>query len=183
MNAGQHKVVQYLRTAYAQEMALVRTLQAHSGMAEDGEYKEALQHHLTETVGHARRVRERLGDLGYLQDEGMVHRAFGTFQVLLSQGLSLAKAPMDILRGKGNIPETMLLNARDEAATEAMEIATYIALEQVAKGVGDDDTAALAADIKKDEQAMLGRLGELMPKLAEGVIKSQVVDEPAAKAS
>ena len=35
----------------------------------------------------------------------------------------------------------MLKNAKDACATEALEIATYTAIERLAKAVGDDETA------------------------------------------
>jgi len=182
VNAGDEKVIQYLRTAYAEEMKIVRTLQAHSAVAHEGDYKSDLQHHLTETVRHARLVRERLGELGYLEDAGMVQRYMGTVQNLVGQGLALAKGPWDLIRGKGDVAETMLLNARDEAATEAMEIATYIALEQIAKNVGDKKTVTLAQKIRKDEQAMLDKLEGHIAQLADEVVASQVVSRPAESA-
>src|SRR3712207_95541 len=104
-------------------MKLVRTLQAHTSMAEEGAYKSDIQHHLTETVRHARLIRERLDSLGYLESENAIERYIGTLQKMVGQGLALAKTPLDMVRGKGDVAETMLLNARDEAMTEAMEIA------------------------------------------------------------
>jgi ferritin-like metal-binding protein YciE len=180
VNAGDEKVVQYLRTAYAQEMKLVRTLQAHSGVAHDGSYKKDLQHHLTETVRHARKLRERLDELGYLENENIVQRYMGTVQSMVTQGMALAKTPLDLMRGKGDIAETMLLNARDESMTEAMEIATYITLERVATNVGDTKTATLAKEICKEEKAMLAKLQKSIPQLADEVVASQVVTTPAA---
>ena len=52
----------------------------------------------------------------------------------------------------------MLKNAKDAAATEALEIATYTALERLAGRVGDDETAKLAASIRRDEEKMLERV-------------------------
>jgi ferritin-like metal-binding protein YciE len=178
VNRGDQKVVEYLRTAYAQELAITRTLQAHVEMAHSGAYRSDLQHHLTETVRHARLVRERLNEMGYLEPENILERAVGTMQSLVGQGMSLAMGPFHLLRGKGDIPETMLKNARDEAATEAMEIATYMALRKLAEEVGDNDTAALADTILKDEEAMLKKIGTHIPTLAEEVVRSQIVNAP-----
>jgi ferritin-like metal-binding protein YciE len=178
MNAADMKVVDLLRTAYATEMALVRTLQAHVEVAHEGSYKDDLQHHITETVRHARLVRERLGELGYLEEENVFLRLVGTVEAMAAQGLALAKGPWDLIRGKGDTAETMLRNAQDEAMTEAKEIATYLALERVADKLGDEKTAELARSIRKDEEAMLKKLGKSIPQLAEEMVASQVVNPP-----
>jgi len=47
----------------------------------------------------------------------------------------LAKTPLDLIRGTGG-EEKVLKNAKDACATEALEIATYTALEHVARAVG-----------------------------------------------
>jgi ferritin-like metal-binding protein YciE len=171
MHHGQEKVIEYLRLAYSQEKALITTLQRHVAMSKDGDYKSDLMHHLTETTGHARRVRQRLNELGYRDEEHLVERGLGFVQSLTLQGLALAKAPMDLIRGKGDVEETMLRNARDEAMTEAAEIANYLALERIAEDVGDGDTAELARDIRADEEAMLRRLGEAIPNLAGAIVR------------
>lgn len=178
MNAGQRKIVEFLRTAYATELGLIKTLQAHSETAQEGDYKRDLQHHLTETTRHARLVRERLDELGYRTDENVIERAVGQVQALAAQGFALAKTPWDLVRGKGDIPETMLKNAQDEAMAEAKEIGVYLALERIADNTGDVKTAGLASEIRKDEEAMLMKLGQAIPHLAERVVRSQVSEEP-----
>ena len=171
MQHGQEKVLEYLRLAYGQEKALIGTLQGHVAMARDGEYKSTLEHHLTETTGHARQIRQRLNELGYQDQEHILQRGIGFVQSVAMQGMSIAKAPIDMLRGKGSPEETMLKNARDEAMTEAAEIATYLTIESIADGEGDGKTAELARSIRADEERMLGKLGEAIPKLAQALIK------------
>ena len=173
MDHGREKVIEYLRLAFSQEKALIRTLQAHSEIARDGHYKDQLQRHLTETTGHARRIRQRLNELGYRDEEHLLQRGIGFVQSIAAQGLALAKGPMDLIRGRGSIEETMLLNARDEAMTEALEIATYLAIENIADEVDDDQTAELARDIRADEESMLEKLGGIIPGLAQAVVRSE----------
>ena len=171
MHHGREKVIEYLRLAYGQEKALIRTLQAHVAVAEDGDYKSHLAHHLTETTGHARRVRQRLLELGYRDEEHLVQRGLGFVQSLALQGAALAKSPFDLIRGKGSIEEIMLKNARDEAMTEAAEIANYLALERIAEETGDEQTADLARDIRADEESMLHKLGEDILTLAGAMVR------------
>jgi len=92
---------------------------------------------------------------------------------LLEQALALAKAPLDLVRGSGG-EEKVLKNAKDAAATEALEIATYTALERLATTVGDEQTAKLAASIRADEEKMLARILKEIPNLTEAVVRADV---------
>ena len=49
-------------------------------------------------------------------------------QSAIEQALALSKAPLDLVRGTGG-EEKVLKNAKDACATEALEIATYTAIE------------------------------------------------------
>ena len=62
---------------------------------------------------------------------------------------------------------------------EALEIATYIAIERLARAVGDEETARLAAAIRADEEQMLERVLREIPKLTEAVIRADVKGEPS----
>ena len=62
----------------------------------------------------------------------------------------------------------MLKNAKDACATEALEIATYTAIERLARSVGDERTAKLAASIRADEEKMLERIMREMPEAGRG---------------
>ena len=57
----------------------------------------------------------------------------GLAESVLSQALALWKTPLDLVRGASG-EEKILKNAKDTCASEALEIATYTALEQVANG-------------------------------------------------
>jgi ferritin-like metal-binding protein YciE len=87
--------------------------------------------------------------------------------------LALSKTPFDLVRGSGG-EEKILKNAKDACATEALEIATYTALEQLARAVGDDKTAKLAASIRADEERMLARVMRELPKLTTAVVGAEV---------
>ena len=70
--------------------------------------------------------------------------------------------------------EKVLKNAKDACASEALEIATYTAIECLASSVGDSVTQALATSIRADEQKMLDRILREIPKLTEAVVRSEV---------
>jgi ferritin-like metal-binding protein YciE/uncharacterized protein (DUF433 family) len=171
MQASQQKIVQYLGEAKATEDALVRVLQSQIAMTPSGSYRSALDTHLTETRQHARRVSDRIAALGAGGNPLMV--AVGFWETVLGQALALSKTPLDLLRGSGG-EEKLLKNAKDACATEALEIATYTALEKFARAVGDDETATLAASILADEEKMLQRILREIPKLTDAVVRAEV---------
>src|SRR3954449_11131974 len=176
MSRSEQKVVQYLNEAHASEVALVNVLTEQIAVTPRGTYRSGLEKHLKETQDHARRVQERLGELG--QGGNPIQVLTGVTETIVGQALALAKAPLDLMRGNSG-EEKVLKNAKDAAATEALEIATYTAIEQLATAVGDERTAKLAASIRKDEEKMLERVMREIPKLTKAVVGADVEDDPS----
>lgn len=176
MTASQQKVVQYLGEAHAHERALTRVLQSQIAMTPRGSYRTALETHLRETRGHADRVERRLDELD--AGTGVVSSLIAAGESIAGQALALSKAPIDLLRGTGG-EEKVLKNAKDAAATEALEIATYTAIERLARDVGDDDTARLAASIRRDEERMLEKIRTELPRLTDAVVEAEIEDRPS----
>lgn len=176
MTKSETKIVQYLNEAHAMETGLMRVLEEQIALTPQGRYRSALEQHLRETRDHATRVAARRDELSGSSNPltalvGVAHDAVG-------QALALAKAPLDILRGSGG-EEKILENAKDACAGEALEIATYIALEHLARSVEDRRTAELAASIRADEEAMLERIENELPALAQAVARAEVGGEPS----
>ena len=161
------KVVQYLNEAHATEMGLTRVLQSQIAMTPRGSYRAALEQHLGETRSHAERVQDRLGELDASGDPFAAGLA--VVESLVGQLLALSKTPFDLLRGSGG-EEKLLKNAKDACATEALEIATYTALEHLARAVGDSKTEKLAASIRADEEKMLARVTRELRPLTLAVV-------------
>jgi ferritin-like metal-binding protein YciE len=164
------KIVQYLNEAHATEVGLVRVLQEQTAMTPPGSYRDAVERHLKETQDHARRVEQRLKDLG--DSSNPIQVTIGVAESVLGQVLALSKTPLDILRGHGG-DEKVLKNAKDACATEALEIATYIALEELAEQFGDAVTAELARDIRADEERMLATIQNELPGLTAAVARRE----------
>jgi ferritin-like metal-binding protein YciE len=180
MNA-QQKLIQYLDEALATEQALTRTLQAHIAMTPAGDYRSSLERHLTETKGHADRLRRRLEELGRGKG-GLVGTGVGALQSLVGQVLALGKGPIDMLRGTSGAEE-LLKNAKDECASEALEIATYHALEHFARRIGDEQTGDLAASIRSDEERMLAELTNHLSPLVDDVAAAELEGKDVYDAS
>jgi ferritin-like metal-binding protein YciE len=176
MNTAQQKLVQYLNEAHATEQALTRVLQSQIAMTPRGAYRTALETHLRETRDHAGRVARRLEGLG--QGSNPLLAVVGAVEAVVGQALALGKTPFDLLRGSGG-EEKVLKNAKDAYATEALEIATYTALERLASSVGDDETAKLAASILDEEEKMLQRILREIPKLTDAVVRADIKGKPS----
>lgn len=176
MTKSETKIVQYLNEAHAMETGLVRVLQEQIAVTPRGRYRSALEAHLRETRDHATRIAVRRRELAGSGNPlgaiaGLAHDAVG-------QALALAKAPLDFLRGSGG-EEKVLKNAKDACASEALEIATYVALEHLARSAGDTRTAELAASTRGDETAMLERIEDELPALARAVARAEIGGEPS----
>jgi ferritin-like metal-binding protein YciE len=171
MSRSNQKVVQYLQEAHGTEVGLVRVLQSQIAMTPTGSYRTGLEKHLRETRQHAERVQARLRELDHGSNPWQF--GIGLFESAVGQTVALWSMPLSLLRG-GSGEEKVLKNAKDASSTEALEIATYTALERLARAVGDDRTAELAASIRRDEEKMLERVLREIPKLAEAVVQSEV---------
>ena len=166
MSQTEQKIVQYLNEAHALEVGLAQVLRSQIAMTPEGSYRSGLEKHQRETLTHADRVKARQGALATAGDPFAAGVAF--MEDIAAQTLALWKAPLDLMRG-ATVEEKVLENAKEACAAEALEIATYTALEHVARAAGDEETAELAASIRADEERMLERVTRELPKLARAV--------------
>jgi len=173
------KVVQYLEEAHAAELAGIQTLTAHTAMIPSGPYRDVLERHLQETRAQAGRLEHRLAELG--AERSPIAATLGFLETAIGQALALGKSPIDLLRGTGG-EERLVKNAKDECATEALEIATYDALEALADAAQDPKTATLAREIRTQEELALKHLRALIPDLTRDVLRAELDGEvvPAA---
>lgn len=168
-------IVQYLTEAHATEEALVTTLRAHIAITPAGGYRELLERHLGETQQHARSIERRLSELD--ASHGIIAAGLSLAQTVVGQALALAKGPVDMVRGKSG-EEKLLKNAKDECATEALEIATYEALHTLAEAVGDEKTARLAIRHRGQEERMLAELRKHVVALTHATVLAQATGQP-----
>jgi ferritin-like metal-binding protein YciE len=179
MSAGTEKLVQYLNEAYGLELRLETALQAHIAMTEFAPYKKRLKQHLTETKRHARDVKKRVKQLGgsaTAVDAPGPAPVAEVAQVVLGgaqKAAALVQGPMHALRGTG-VEEKQLKNAKTEYASEAEEIATYLAIETLAQTLGDKDTAGLARGIRREEERMRSFLEKEIPRLTKRVASAEL---------
>jgi ferritin-like metal-binding protein YciE len=168
------KVIQQLDEIHALELALVQTLTAHIAMTPRGDHRHVLERHLGETRRQAERIRSRLRALGAKRSP--LALAYGIVQTVAGQGVSAAKAPVDMLRGTSGA-EKLLKNAKDEIASEALEIASYDALEALAEQAGDQPTVRLAREHREQEERAMRELRDLIPALTASLVRADVYGE------
>ena len=161
----------YLDEAHAMETALVTNLSAHIALTTDPDYRALLERHLEETRAQVRNIERRRKAVGHAR-RNPIRAGVGLARDIAGQALVLTKGPLDALR-TADQHDRMLKNARDECATEALEIATYDALEAVAKAAGDTPTAKLAADHRAQEERMLADLRAVITKLSIDTYESR----------
>jgi ferritin-like metal-binding protein YciE len=169
--AAQAKLVQYLTEAHAKEKELETALAAHIEMASRPPYAKRLKEHLKETRQHARLTERRLKKLG--GGVGVAEKATEKAAELASRGVAAAKGPLHAVRGTGE-EERQLKNVKTEYSDEHEEIAQYTAIEVLATEVGDDETAKLAREIRREEERMARFLERQIPILTRAVAKAEI---------
>lgn len=170
VNSSETKLIQYLQDAVVLEGTLRRTLIAHIAISPRDRHRELLQEHLAVTVKQERRLIERVSTLQ--GPPNVVQAAIGVAKASAALGFTLAKGPLDALRGTSG-DDIALRNVQDESASEALEIAVYDTLEALATELGDEETADLARAHRAQEQAFLEQLRETVPELARNVIETK----------
>lgn len=167
--AGDARVIDYLREARADELALARTLRLHIAEAPRGLYRSGLQGYLAETRAHARRLEGRLHQLG--AGVGPLRTSARALREAGGGILAKGRAPLKV---RTPAEKKQLDGAQFGCATEGLVIATYTALEMVADRAGDKDTAKLAAEILVEEQRMLEWLRHEIVKLTDPFIRDEL---------
>ena len=90
-----------------------------------------------------------------------------------------------MVRGTGEA-EKLLKNAKTELWNEMEEIGNYLAIEELANALYDQDTAKLAREFRRQEERMASFLQKLIPQLAKQVVRDEVPArerKPAATAT
>jgi colicin import membrane protein len=185
------KLIQYLNEAYGKEKELETALKAHISMTSRDAYKKRLREHLKETSAQAKGLERRIKQLGgraeavSLPGPDVASEAAAKVTAAAKKGVALAQGPLHAIRGTGEA-EKLLKNAKTELFNEFEEIANYLAIEELANGLYDRDTAKLAREFRRQEERMASFLQKLIPQLAKQVVRDEVPAserKPAAAAA
>jgi ferritin-like metal-binding protein YciE len=138
------QLTKYLTDAHAIEEQALAQLRSAPDVAADPELAGLYREHLRETEGHEQRVRELLEQRG--------------------EKPSLAKDTVMKLGGKGFLlfaklqPDSPGKLHAHSLSYEALELSSYELLRGTADRAGEEDVAQAAAEIARDEAAMMERL-------------------------
>ncbi|NIJ10232.1 ferritin-like metal-binding protein YciE [Saccharomonospora amisosensis] len=144
------KVITWLNDAYAMEQALEETLLAHAKDAKaDPEVRDRIEQHIEETRSQARTVKECIEDLG-----GTVSGTKAAFANMFGAIQGVANKPMG---------DTMVKNALADYAAEHFEIASYRALIDATRELGEDEITRKLTEILRQEEDMARFLETKLP--------------------
>jgi len=149
----QSQLTKHIDEAIAMEQDVLRMLDSMIQTTDDDQIKGELREHKLETERQSDRLRERLEAHG--SEPSLVREAGGVMGALM-------KSVVDVAR-----TEKAGRNARDGYATEHMEIASYQLLERIALRAGDEQTAEVARQNRREEEAMAKRLESHWDRFAE----------------
>lgn len=172
---GRVVLIKYLLEAHSKERQLETALQAQIVGAKSPVVEQALVEHLAVTRDQIRALETRLSALGHessLLGLPSATAVAGAVLTVANKGLSLAKGPLQLLRGTSPA-DNELRNLRDAYWNEAEEIAHYRVIETVAKQVGDTETAELAARHRKEEETMQRTIEGLLPGTVRSLIDTE----------
>lgn len=157
-SASADPLLEALKDAHAMEVNVFESLENMIATTRDIEVLDALHEHKRQTHLHARRLEERLQDHGH--DASSAKDLGGTIR-------AAAKGFTDQVR-----TSKPAKNARDAYAAEHMEIAAYALLERLAERAGDAETAVVARQNRKDEEAMAAWFAERWDRFVDLTLAS-----------
>jgi ferritin-like metal-binding protein YciE len=142
-------------------------------------YKKRLQDHLKETKAQARNLERRIKKIGgkpewvHVPGPEVAGEVATKATAAATKAMAAAKGSVHVLRGTGDA-EKLLKNAKTELWNEYEEIGNYIAIEELAKAVGDTETEKLAREHRKQEERMAAFLTRQLPQLTKAVVTEEI---------
>jgi ferritin-like metal-binding protein YciE len=140
METPNDRLIRYLQDAHAAEVGIIDVLKDFVDEVGSGEIRSAFQEHLTVTQSQAQRLEQRLNALGSKPSGGK-----GFLNTLMGK-------VSDMIQGAHDEYDKATQDLIKAYATEHLEIGMYTALEAYSEQLGDQETAALAREIKAEEK-------------------------------
>jgi ferritin-like metal-binding protein YciE len=158
------KLGDYVEDAHAMESNVLQMLQSMIATTDDPQIRRELEQHREQTERHRERLRERLEAFG---------RGTSARKETQTLAAALMKGVTDAVRG-----DKAGKNARDGFVTEHMEIAAYELLERLAERAGDEKTAQVARQNRRDEEAMAKKIAGKWDKFLDLTLAEEGIEAP-----
>jgi ferritin-like metal-binding protein YciE len=165
----QMKLGDYVEDAHAMESNVLQMLDSMISTTDDKQILRQLEQHRKQTERHQQRLRERLEDLG---------RATSIRKESQTLAGALLKGVTDRVRG-----DKPGKNARDGFITEHMEIAAYELLERLAERAGDNKTAQVARQNRRDEESMAKKIAGNWDKFLDLTLEEEGIEAPKKRSA
>lgn len=153
------QLVKYLTDVHAMEVQALAQMRKAPDLAGDPDVAAAFEAHRVETERHEALIRERLD-----AHDATPSRIEDLLGAISGKGF--------VLFAKAN-PDTPGKLATHAYSYEHMELAAYDLLERVAERAGDEQTAAVAREIRAEEEAMAIRIGESWDKTVAASLRGR----------
>ncbi len=151
------------------EQIILTLLPEFQREAQDREAKAAFTAHEAETKTHLKRLNDAFKELGEAPEETTCHAAEGL------------RAEHQALHEEKPSPEVLELgNLVGAAKTEHYEIASYSALVQLAKNLGERNVARLLQETLDEEKAMAKQVEVLAKALGKAAQADELSEQAAA---
>ncbi len=168
-NELETKLGDYVEDAHAMESNVLKMLDSMIETTDDAQIVRQLEQHRKQTERHQERLRERLDALG---------RGTSTRKETQTLAGALLKGVTDRVRG-----DKAGKNARDGFITEHMEIAAYELLERLALRAGDEKTARVAQQNRRDEEAMAKKIAGNWDKFLDLTLQEEGIEAPKPRST
>jgi len=169
METRQHKLLRYLNDSYAAEMGGVASLKDLAAVTTDPELKQVVLDHMEQTKYQADRLANRIKALG-----GDKSEAKALVDSVIAKGSSFTNIGHD----RADKQTQDLIKAY---ALEHFEVGTYTSLYTYANAIGDYETAALADEIRAEEEMAAQQLQRFIPQVARLALNNASTYTPAPK--
>lgn len=150
MSPQKEQFIAWLNDAYSTELALMPVLKNHAADAEEyPEIHDRNMRHLEETRRQAERLEQLITSLG-----GKVSTAKSLFGTMLGQGQSISTEFFQ---------DEITKNFLSDYAAEHFEIASYKALIETARQIGEHQCIPVLEEILREEEAMARWIEDHLP--------------------
>lgn len=169
MEHQKHRLLRYLNDSYAAEIGGLESLKDLIAVSSDEQVKQAAKDHLALTQSQADRLAARIKALGGDKSEPKA-----VVNTLIAKGSALVNIGHDH-------EDKQTQDLIKTYSFEHFEIGAYTSLYAYASAIGDYETAALAQEIRAEEEQAAIRFERLIPQVAVLAVNKTTQYAPVEK--